>query len=75
MRRPKHSPNECVLQMLRSLAKAGQPCDLKLLSEIRKCPDSPKATNILAEALAHSAQMAGRDERIYPDASWIHPLV
>jgi hypothetical protein len=61
--------------MLRTIAKAGQPCDLKMLREIRKCPDSSKATGILADALAHSAHMAGRDNPICPDASWIHPLV
>jgi hypothetical protein len=63
------------MQMLRTIAKAGQPCDLKMLREIQKCPDSSKATSILADALAHSAHMAGRDNRICPDASWIHPLV
>jgi hypothetical protein len=75
MRRPRHGPKEGVLQMLRTVAKAGQPCDLKMLREIQKCPDSSKATSILADALAHSAHMDGRDNRICPDASWVHPLV
>jgi hypothetical protein len=75
MRRPRHGTKEIVLQMLRNVAKAGQPCDLKMLREIQKCPDSSKATRILADALAHSAHMAGRDNRICPDAGWIHPLV
>jgi hypothetical protein len=75
MRRPRHGTKEIVLQMLRNVAKAGQPCDLKMLREIQKCPDSSKATSILADALARSAHMAGRDNRICPDASWIHPLV
>lgn len=75
MRRPRHGPKEGVLQMLRTVAKAGQPCDLKMVRGIQKCPDSSKATSILADALAHSAHMAGHDNRICPDASWIHPLV
>jgi hypothetical protein len=75
MRRPKHRTKERLLRMLRSVAKAGQPCDLKMLREIQKCPDSSKATSILADALAHSAHMAGRDNRIRPDASWVHPFV
>jgi hypothetical protein len=75
MRRQRHGPKERVLQMFRTVAKAGQPCDLKMLREIQKCPDSSKATSILVDALAHSAHMAGRDHRICPDASWIHPLV
>jgi hypothetical protein len=61
--------------MLRTVAKAGQPCDRKMLREIQKCPDSSKATGMLADALAHSATMAGSDNRVCPDASWIHPLV
>jgi hypothetical protein len=38
MRRPTHEPKEDVLQMLRTVAKAGQPCDLKMLRKIQKCP-------------------------------------
>jgi hypothetical protein len=75
MRRPKHQPKERLLRMLRTVAKARQTCDLKILREIQKCPDSSKAMGVLADALTHSAHIAGRDNRLCPDASWIHPLV
>lgn len=75
MRRPKYGPKERLAQMLRDLAKSEKSCDRKMLRELQKCPDSSKATAILADALAHSARMAGRDNRICPDASWVHPLV
>jgi len=60
--------------MLGTIAKQGHARDLKMLREIEKCPDSSRATSILADALAHSQHMLDRGDRLPPDASWIHPL-
>jgi hypothetical protein len=75
MRRPRYSPKERLVRMLRALAKSGQTCDRKMLRELQKCPDSPKATAILADALAHSDHARGGGVPLAPDASWIHPFV
>ena len=38
MRRPRHGPKEGVLQMLRTVANAGQLCDLKMLKRDTEMP-------------------------------------
>jgi hypothetical protein len=46
-----------------------------MLKELQKCPDSSKATAILADALAHANHVAGSGGHLCPDASWVHPLI
>jgi hypothetical protein len=75
MRRPKHRTKERLLRMLRALAKSQETCDRKMLRELQKCPDSSKATAILADALGPANHVAGSGRYLCPDASWIHPLV
>jgi hypothetical protein len=75
MRRPRYSPKERLVRVLRALAKSGQTCDRKMLRELKKCPDSPKAAAILTDALAHTKNVTGNGEYLSPDASWVHPLV
>lgn len=73
--RRQRAANQGLLRKLNTLYKAGDECDLKMLREIQKCPESSEATPLLADALAHSVRWAGRDGRLCPEASWIHPLV
>jgi hypothetical protein len=75
VRRPTYNPKKRLVRTLRTLAKSGQMCDRKMLRDLQKCPDSPKAAAILTDALAHAKHVTGNGEYLSPDASWIHPLV
>jgi hypothetical protein len=75
MHRVKRQPKERLTRMLRTIAKSQDTCDGKMLRKLQKCPDSSKATAILADALAHANHVGGSGGRLCPDASWVHPLV
>jgi hypothetical protein len=63
MRRPRAATQQ-LPRMLSRLYKPGDRCDVRLLREIQKCPDTSKATALLSDALAHSIQWARRGERL-----------
>jgi len=64
-----------LLRKLKELSTPGDKQDFKMLREIQKCPDSSKATALLADAVARSNHCLPGGERLCPDASWIHPFV
>lgn len=75
MSRARQSRKRRLLESLTVLAASARNQDIKMLTELEKCPECPKATVLLADALAQCDHPSASRDSLFPDASWVHPLV
>ena len=75
MPRGRQNRTRRLLENLAVLADSIRSQDMKMLTELEKCPECPKTTALLADALAQCDHPSEGRDSLVPDASWVHPLV